>query len=133
MIAFILVFLLVEETKRRSLEDLDLVFAVRKREFMGYQVKTYLPWFFRHYILRRREAKPSLYIDKIWGTTAATSKTPAPRRGTVDAECGGINGIGFDIPMSAVPRPGYHQREVDTDSVLSSADSSISSVDSIHR
>ena len=50
-----------------SLEDLDLVFAVRKRSFMQYQVTKYLPWFFRHYFLANRDAeKPPLYNEYIW-------------------------------------------------------------------
>lgn len=66
LLAFVLVFLFVEETKRRSLEDLDLVFAVRKRDFVRHQVSRYLPWFFRRYALGRAEDKPSLYVDLIW-------------------------------------------------------------------
>ena len=75
--AFLLVFLLVEETKRRSLEDLDLVFAVPKRAFMRYQVFEYLPWFWRRYVVRRGrdEEKPSLYIDMMWGSTSGPSHT----------------------------------------------------------
>ncbi|EMR68872.1 putative sugar transporter protein [Eutypa lata UCREL1] len=65
--AFVLVFLLLEETKRRSLEDLDLVFAVRKRTFVRHQVVEYLPWFFRRYLLgRTQDPKPSLYVDLMW-------------------------------------------------------------------
>lgn len=43
VIAFVLVLLLVEETKGRSLEELDLVFAVSKRRFMSFQIRKYLP------------------------------------------------------------------------------------------
>lgn len=68
VLALIMVFLLLEETKRRSLEDLDLVFAVSKRQFVKHQVVEYLPWFFRRYVLRKHEYKPSLYIDLIWGS-----------------------------------------------------------------
>jgi len=67
MLAFIMVFLLLEETKRRSLEDLDLVFAVSKRRFIGHQVSEYLPWFFKRYLLGSKTTKPSLYTDLIWG------------------------------------------------------------------
>ncbi|EFQ27503.1 hypothetical protein CGRA01v4_04600 [Colletotrichum graminicola] len=67
MLALIMVFLLLEETKRRSLEDLDLVFAVSKRRFIGHQVSEYLPWFFKRYLLGSKTSKPSLYIDLIWG------------------------------------------------------------------
>lgn len=74
LVAFVLVFLLVEETKRRSLEDLDLVFAVPKRAFIRYQVFEYLPWFWRRYARGRRdEEKPSLYIDMMWGSTSGPS------------------------------------------------------------
>ncbi|OTB01901.1 hypothetical protein M426DRAFT_14056 [Hypoxylon sp. CI-4A] len=68
-LAFVLVFLLAEETKRRSLEDLDLIFAVRKRDFVYHQVARYIPWFVRRYVLLCRqtdEDKPSLYVDLIW-------------------------------------------------------------------
>ncbi|KAI1329498.1 sugar transporter-domain-containing protein [Xylariaceae sp. FL0255] len=70
LIAFVLVFLFVEETKRRSLEDLDLVFAVEKLKFTQFQLKQYLPWFFRHYVLGRDVTRPELYLDYIWGDHA---------------------------------------------------------------
>jgi hypothetical protein len=74
VLAFILTFLLVEETKKRSLEDLDLIFAVPKLTFMRYQVATHLPWFFKYYFLRRKDLdKPSLYIDRVWGGPAYTN------------------------------------------------------------
>ncbi|KAF9872822.1 hypothetical protein CkaCkLH20_09685 [Colletotrichum karsti] len=83
LLALVLVFLLLEETKRRSLEDLDLVFAVSKRRFIRHQVTQYLPWFIKRYFLRRKEVKPSLYIDLIWGSVSE----PAPG--------GGAFGMGF--------------------------------------
>ncbi|KAK2003988.1 hypothetical protein LX36DRAFT_666044 [Colletotrichum falcatum] len=67
VVALVMVFLLLEETKRRSLEDLDLVFAVSKRKFIRHQVSEYLPWFFKRYLLGSKTTKPSLYIDLIWG------------------------------------------------------------------
>lgn len=67
VIAFILVFFLVEETKGRSLEELDLVFAVSKGRFVSYQLREYLPWFIRRYVFNHDEPKPELYQDMIWG------------------------------------------------------------------
>ncbi|KZL78704.1 sugar transporter [Colletotrichum tofieldiae] len=67
ILALVMAFLLLEETKRRSLEDLDLVFAVSKRTFVRHQVFEYLPWFFKRYFLGKKKPKPSLYIDLIWG------------------------------------------------------------------
>ncbi|KAI0429981.1 sugar transporter-domain-containing protein [Xylaria sp. FL1042] len=55
LVAFALVFLLVEETKRRSLEDLNAIFAVRKTRFIRYQV------------MQRDVPRPELYLDLIWG------------------------------------------------------------------
>ena len=67
-VALLLVFLLVEETKRRSLEDLDRIFEVHKSKFVRFQVQQQLPWFVQRHVLRRKEAvKPSLYMDLIWG------------------------------------------------------------------
>ncbi|KAI0015312.1 hypothetical protein F4780DRAFT_90202 [Xylariomycetidae sp. FL0641] len=77
LVALILVFLLVEETKRRSLEDLDSVFNVRKSKFTRYQVMEYLPWFLKHYLLGSNEEKPSLYLDLIWGTPGRPSSPGA--------------------------------------------------------
>lgn len=60
IVAFVLVFLLVEETKRRSLEDLDLVFAVSKRRFISFNVQEYGPWWIRRHILGQRRPQPEL-------------------------------------------------------------------------
>lgn len=79
LLALALVFLLVEETKRRSLEDLDLVFAVRKSEFIKHQLTQYLPWWFRYYVPRNKTAEqPSLYLDLIWGPKEAPLDEPRP-------------------------------------------------------
>lgn len=83
LLAFILIFLFVEETKRRSLEDLDLVFAVQKRVFVRHQVSKYLPWFFKHYFLGRKIAKPSLYLDLIWGPRRSSETVFSAQNGHV--------------------------------------------------
>lgn len=66
--ALVMVFLFVEETKRRSLEELDHIFAVSKREFMRFQVTKYLPWLVKRYVFSGHEAAPELYHDLVWGT-----------------------------------------------------------------
>ncbi|KAI0138955.1 MFS general substrate transporter [Hypoxylon sp. NC0597] len=99
-VAFVLVFLLVEETKRRSLEDLDLIFAVRKRDFVRHQVTEYLPWFFRHYFLGYRREKPSLYVDLIWNGPRVHSGMGGAMDSNIDnwdgfaSDMGGDNGRG---------------------------------------
>ena len=78
VLAFVLVFFLVEETKGRSLEDLDLVFAVSKRRFMSFQISEYLPWFIKRYIFWKDAKAPELYHDMIWGPTKRDSEASAP-------------------------------------------------------
>ncbi|KAF3357672.1 hypothetical protein VdG1_05775 [Verticillium dahliae VDG1] len=63
VVAFVLVFFLLEETKRRSLEDLDTVFEHSKRDFARHQAAR-VAWFFRRWVLGKREAKPSIgYLE----------------------------------------------------------------------
>ncbi|KAI2628465.1 hypothetical protein GGR54DRAFT_345421 [Hypoxylon sp. NC1633] len=145
LLAFALVFLLVEETKRRSLEDLDLVFAVRKRDFVRYQLVSYLPWFFRRYILRPcrmcmclclgraaglrvDEEKPSLYVELIWN---------GPRTAQADVGDGNGNGIGIGIGYHGDKEsgpPSYPRRPTMGSMVPGSiARASVDSDDSAHR
>lgn len=50
------------ETKQRTLEELDYVFAVPTRTHMNFQATKMLPWFVKTYILRRKGLKaPELY------------------------------------------------------------------------
>ncbi|GJN71510.1 sugar transporter [Purpureocillium lilacinum] len=75
VLALVLVFLLVEETKRRSLEDLDHIFAVSKRDFMRFQMTEILPWFLGKTFLRNRTKRPQLYKDLIWGSYGGEGDT----------------------------------------------------------
>ena len=62
LIAFIMIFLWLPETKQRSLEELDYVFGVSTRRHMNFQLFEVLPWWFRTYILRRKGLpSPQLY------------------------------------------------------------------------
>lgn len=62
VIAFCMIFLWLPETKKRSLEELDYVFAVPTRTHMKYQFGTVLPWWFKRWVLRRKDAVcPDLY------------------------------------------------------------------------
>jgi hypothetical protein len=49
------------ETKQRTLEELDYVFAVPTRTHQKYQVFQMLPWAFKTYVLRRKVPYPELY------------------------------------------------------------------------
>ncbi|OTA61573.1 hypothetical protein K449DRAFT_331114 [Hypoxylon sp. EC38] len=136
-LALVLVFLFVEETKRRSLEDLDLIFAVKKRDFVRHQVTKYLPWFFRHYFLGYRKEKPSLYVDLIWNgprihsSMGGTTVNNIESWNGFDSDIGGENrrGLGGDDNIS----PSFPRRP----SALTVLDSTVrmseDSNDSAHR
>lgn len=53
-IAFLMIICFVPETKQRTLEELDQVFEVRTRRFVGYQVGEVLPWWFRRWVLWKK-------------------------------------------------------------------------------
>ena len=62
IVALIMIFLWLPETKQRTLEELDYVFGVPTRTHMNHQVTKALPWWIRRYILRRKgEPSPKLY------------------------------------------------------------------------
>lgn len=66
VIAFVLIFLFVPETKQRTLEELDYVFAVPTRTFVRYQLTQTAPHWFRRTILRDRTARlePLYHFDR---------------------------------------------------------------------
>jgi MFS family permease len=56
VVAVILIFLLLPETRLKTLDELDDVFSISTRAFVRYQVTEYLPWFMRRYLLRQKQA-----------------------------------------------------------------------------
>lgn len=69
--AFFLIFLFVPETKQRTLEELDYVFAVPTRRHVSYQCTEAAPWWIKRYIFFNKKAtlKPLYQFD---GAVAAT-------------------------------------------------------------
>ncbi|KAK3320135.1 hypothetical protein B0T19DRAFT_479126 [Cercophora scortea] len=62
VVAFVMIFLLVPETKQKTLEELDYVFAVPTRQFAKYQLTQTLPYWVKRYVLWQRGAQlKSLY------------------------------------------------------------------------
>jgi sugar porter (SP) family MFS transporter len=57
IVAFVMIFLWVPETKQRTLEELDYIFAVPTHVFTKYQLTKTLPWWIRRWILFQRFAK----------------------------------------------------------------------------
>jgi hypothetical protein len=63
------------ETKQRTLEELDYVFAVPTRTHMNYQLTKNLPWWWKRYILRQKHLpKPILYKFDEYESSPAAAK-----------------------------------------------------------
>lgn len=56
MIAFVMIFFWVPETKQRTLEELDYVFGLPTSKFVTYQVRKALPWFIKRWVLFQKGA-----------------------------------------------------------------------------
>ncbi|RJE23522.1 galactose-proton symport [Aspergillus sclerotialis] len=61
--ALVMIFLLVPETKKRTLEQLDRVFSVSTRHHMSYQVFKVIPWWVKRYIFFQDADLEPLYDD----------------------------------------------------------------------
>jgi len=57
VVALVMIFLFVPETKQRTLEELDYVFGVPLKTFMNYQITKTLPYWVRRYIFSDKSAK----------------------------------------------------------------------------
>ena len=66
VVAFFMIFLFLPETKQRTLEELDYVFAVPGRRFISYQCRQAAPYWLRRWILWQRDAtlEPLYDMDK---------------------------------------------------------------------
>ncbi|GMG10663.1 unnamed protein product [Aspergillus oryzae] len=56
IVALVLIFLFLPETKQRSLEELDRVFSESTRAHAKYQLTEALPWWFKRHVLRQKNA-----------------------------------------------------------------------------
>ncbi|KAI2626823.1 sugar transporter-domain-containing protein [Xylaria nigripes] len=75
VLGFILIFLWVPETKQRTLEELDYIFAVPSTLFIKYQFTKVLPWWFKRWVLFQKSAtlEPLYHFDS---QTASSSGYP---------------------------------------------------------
>lgn len=76
ILGFVLIFLWVPETKQRTLEELDYVFAVPSTVFIKYQFTKALPWWFKRWVLFQKNAllEPLYHFDS---PPVAASSEPA--------------------------------------------------------
>ena len=66
MTALVMIFFWVPETKQRTLEELDYIFAVPTRVHMRYQLSTALPYWVKRYIFRMSvELEPLYKLDHL--------------------------------------------------------------------
>ena len=56
VVAFVLIFHFVPETKQRTLEELDYIFAVPTSTFIRYQYTKWLPWYIKRYVFFKKDA-----------------------------------------------------------------------------
>lgn len=79
IVALIMIFLWMPETKQRTLEELDYVFAVPTRTHMKYQAGPNLSWWIKTYILRKKGLKkPVLYkFDEVHASPAKLTEGKA--------------------------------------------------------
>jgi hypothetical protein len=57
VLALSMVFLFVPETKQKTLEELDYIFAVPTRTFLRHQLTKALPYWFKRYVIFNKEAR----------------------------------------------------------------------------
>ncbi|BEJ11812.1 hypothetical protein CspHIS471_0202720 [Cutaneotrichosporon sp. HIS471] len=57
-LAFFMIFLWVPETKQLTLEELDQTFSVKTSTYIKHNIRTVLPWWFKRYILRKKDIGP---------------------------------------------------------------------------
>lgn len=65
LIAWFMIFCFVRETKQLTLEEIDQVFSVPTKQFLGYELKIWLPYFIKRHILRKKIVKPPPIIEKV--------------------------------------------------------------------
>ncbi|KAL4953378.1 hypothetical protein BDW69DRAFT_5555 [Aspergillus filifer] len=62
LIAWVMIFCFVRETKQLTLEELDQVFSVPTKDFLKHETTVWLPYFFKRHILRKNIPKPPAII-----------------------------------------------------------------------
>lgn len=79
VVAFIMIFFFVPETKQRTLEELDYIFAVPVRVFGKYQLTKALPYWFKRWVLFNKSAtlEPLYHFDRV---TTYASDDEAPNK-----------------------------------------------------
>jgi MFS family permease len=103
--AFFMIFFWVPETKQRTLEELDYVFAVPTKKHMQYHLRHSMPYFIKRYVFFNKSAKlaPLYQFDEhlaeMQARSASVVSAPGERQGS-------ITGFGRKSnSISAAPQP----------------------------
>ena len=65
LLAWLMIFCFVRETKQLTLEELDQVFSVPTAQFLRYEATVRVPWFFKRYFLFKKSLpEPPVSIGK---------------------------------------------------------------------
>ncbi|TWU70534.1 hypothetical protein ED733_000430 [Metarhizium rileyi] len=64
LVAWLMIFCFVRETKQLTLEELDQVFSVPTRKFIHYEATVWLPWFIKRYVLFQKVPRPPPLIER---------------------------------------------------------------------
>ncbi|CAO2648289.1 Nn.00g075560.m01.CDS01 [Neocucurbitaria sp. VM-36] len=86
VVAFVMIFLWLPETKQRTLEELDYIFGVPTRKFIKYNTQVALPWWYRRWVLFDRSAKLMPLYHFSGGVEGAEEQFEAERESGRDGE-----------------------------------------------
>lgn len=120
--AFVMIFFWVPETKQRTLEELDYVFAVPTLKHMQYHVRHSIPYFIQRWIFFNKSAKlPPLYqFDEDLAEMQARSKSVTSetehRHGSISEFIHRRSGsISRDTPEAVATDTKTEEAKTDTD------------------
>ncbi|KAI1411673.1 hypothetical protein F5Y13DRAFT_200665 [Hypoxylon sp. FL1857] len=96
IVAFIMIFLWMPETKQRTLEELDYVFAVPTSVFIKYNSTKVVPWWFKRYVLLQNDAtlEPLYHFDRPDDTASTPPSIEVRGDQEADSDAGATVGTG---------------------------------------
>ncbi|KHO01539.1 General substrate transporter [Metarhizium album ARSEF 1941] len=64
LVAWVMIFCFVRETKQLTLEELDQVFSIPTKKFIHYEATVWLPWFIKRYVFFQKLPRPPPLMEK---------------------------------------------------------------------
>lgn len=96
IIAFVMIFLWVPETKQRTLEELDYIFGVPTKKFIAHNTKVALPWWIQRWVFFNKNAKlePLYHFDHGVEGAESDSETNGTTTAAVNEKTGAVTSEG---------------------------------------